>query len=79
MSAKHFCQGDNLFREGDPADCVMRVLSGAVEVLRQVNGSEVVLGRVQTGQHLGEMGVVEGRPRRSASARAVRLRSSAWS
>jgi hypothetical protein len=23
MSAKHFCQGDDLFREGDPADCVM--------------------------------------------------------
>jgi CRP-like cAMP-binding protein len=36
-----------------------------------VNGSEIVLGQVQAGQHLGEMGVVEGRPRRSASARAV--------
>jgi len=71
MPAKRFFQGDTLFREGDPADCVMRVLSGTVEVIRQVNGSEIVLGRVQTGQHLGEMGVIEGRPRRSASARAV--------
>ena len=71
MPAKRFFQGDTLFREGDPADCVMRVLSGTVEVIRQVSGSEIVLGRVQTGQHLGEMGVIEGRPRRSASARAV--------
>jgi len=71
MPAKRFFQGDTLFREGDPADCVMRVLSGTVEVIRQVNGSEIVLGRVQTGQHLGEMGVIEGRPHRSASARAV--------
>ena len=40
MPAKRFFQGDTLFREGDPADCVMRVLSGTVEVIRQVNGSE---------------------------------------
>ena len=71
MPAKRFFQGDTLFREGDPADCVMRMLSGTVEVIRQMNGSEIVLGRLQPGQHLGEMGVIEGRPRRSASARAV--------
>jgi CRP-like cAMP-binding protein len=71
LPAKHFFQSDALFREGDPADCVMRVLSGTVEVIRKLNGSEIVLGRVQTGQHLGEMGVIEGRQRRSASARAV--------
>jgi CRP-like cAMP-binding protein len=62
MPAKRFFQDDTLFREGDHADCVMRLLSGTVE-----DGSEIVIGRVQT-QHLGEMGVIEGRPRRSASA-----------
>jgi CRP/FNR family transcriptional regulator, cyclic AMP receptor protein len=71
MPTKHFFRGDILFREDDPADCVMRVLSGTVEVIREVNGSEIVLGRVETGQHLGEMGVIEGRRRRSSSARAV--------
>jgi CRP/FNR family transcriptional regulator, cyclic AMP receptor protein len=71
MPTKHFFRGDTLFREDDPADCVMRVLSGTVEVIREMNGSEIVLGRVQTGQHLGEMGVIEGRHRRSSSARAV--------
>jgi CRP/FNR family transcriptional regulator, cyclic AMP receptor protein len=71
MPVKHFFGGDVLFREGDPADCVLRILSGTAEVIRQMNGSEIVLGRVQSGQHLGEMGVVEGRPHRSASARAV--------
>jgi CRP/FNR family transcriptional regulator, cyclic AMP receptor protein len=70
MPAKRFFQGDTLFREDDPADCVMRVLSGTVEVFRQMKGSEIVLGRVQAGQHLGEMGIIEGRDRRSASARA---------
>jgi CRP/FNR family transcriptional regulator, cyclic AMP receptor protein len=71
MPTKRFFQGDTLFREDDPADCVMRVLSGTVEVIRQMNGSEIVLGWVQTGQHLGEMGVIEGRHHRSASARAL--------
>jgi CRP/FNR family cyclic AMP-dependent transcriptional regulator len=71
MAVKHFFGGDVLFREGDAADCVLRVLSGTVEVIRHMNGSEIVLGHVQMGQHLGEMGVVEGRHRRSAGARAV--------
>jgi len=71
MPAKRFFQGDVLFREGDPADCVMRVMSGTVEIIREANGLEIVLGRVRTGKHLGEIGVIESRPRRSASARAV--------
>jgi CRP/FNR family transcriptional regulator, cyclic AMP receptor protein len=71
MPTKHFFRGDILFKEDDPADCVMRVLSGSVEVIREVNGSEIVLGRVETGHHLGEMGVIEGRRRRSSTARAV--------
>jgi CRP/FNR family transcriptional regulator, cyclic AMP receptor protein len=65
-----FKKGDVLFREGDASDCVLRVRSGEIEVLREVGDASVLLGRVKGGEWLGEMGVVENRVR-SATARAA--------
>src|SRR6266404_773930 len=70
MTCTHFAEGQVLFREGDPADSVFRLLSGAVDILRELDGDPVLLGRVGAGQFIGEMGVVENRPR-SATARAA--------
>jgi CRP/FNR family cyclic AMP-dependent transcriptional regulator len=70
MTRTHFADGQTLFREGDPADSVFRLLSGIVEVLREVGGDTILLGKVGAGQFIGEMGVVENRPR-SATARAA--------
>jgi len=69
MTRAHFAEGQILFTEGDPADSVFRVLSGTVDVLRELNGYPILLGRVGVGQFVGEMGVIENRPR-SATARA---------
>ena len=66
---RHFNQGDFLFRQGDPSDYVLRVDSGSVEILREVGDISIVLGSVFAGQFVGEMGVIEKRPR-SATARA---------
>jgi len=71
MTARHFRQGELLFSEGDSVDGVLRVLSGRVEISRQRHGIDIVLGGVSSGQFLGEMGVIEGRPRRGATARAA--------
>lgn len=61
--------GAALFQEGDPSDVVYLVRSGTVAVIKERGDSPVLLGRVRTGEFLGEMGVVEGLPR-SATARA---------
>jgi CRP-like cAMP-binding protein len=66
---RHFNQGDILFRQGDPSDCVLRINTGSVEILREVSDSTVVLGSVLAGQFVGEMGVIEKRAR-NATARA---------
>src|SRR5471032_902549 len=58
-----------LFHEGDPADGVCMVLSGAVEVLRKVGSHEQVLGRFEEGEFLGEVAVLDGGGR-STCARA---------
>jgi CRP/FNR family cyclic AMP-dependent transcriptional regulator len=66
----HFADGQVLFSEGDPADSVFRVLRGTVDILRELDGEPILLGTVGAGQFVGEMGVVENRPR-SATARAA--------
>ena len=70
MTPTHFAEGQVLFREGDPSDSVFRVLSGAVEVFREIDGEPILLGTVGAGQFIGEMGVVENRSR-SATVRAA--------
>src|SRR5690242_8834194 len=70
MTRAHFAEGQILFRQGGPADSVCRLLSGAVDILRELDGEPVLLGTVGAGQFIGEMGVLENRPR-NATARAA--------
>src|SRR5215813_2693848 len=70
MTRMHFAEGQVLFREGHPANSVFRVLSGTVDIVRELDGEPILLGTVGVGQFIGEMGVVENRPR-SATARAA--------
>jgi CRP/FNR family transcriptional regulator, cyclic AMP receptor protein len=70
MICVHFAEGQALFREGHPANSVFRILSGTVDILRELDGEPILLGTVGAGQFIGEMGVVENRPR-SATARAA--------
>jgi CRP/FNR family transcriptional regulator, cyclic AMP receptor protein len=66
---RYFNPGDFLFRQGEPSDCVMRIERGEVEILRETGDMSIVLGTVLAGQFVGEMGVIERRPR-NATARA---------
>jgi CRP/FNR family transcriptional regulator, cyclic AMP receptor protein len=70
MTRTQFAEGQILFREGDSSDGVFRLLSGTVDVFRELDGDPIRLGTVGAGQFIGEMGVVENRPR-SATARAT--------
>jgi CRP/FNR family transcriptional regulator, cyclic AMP receptor protein len=67
---RRFEQGEVLFRQGDPSDVAIQILSGSAEVLRHAGDDAIVLGAVQAGEFVGEMGVLEDRPR-SATVRAA--------
>jgi len=67
---KQFDPDAILFRQGDPSDDVILILSGSAEVLRETGDEAIVLGTVAAGEFVGEMGVLEGRPR-SATVRAA--------
>ncbi len=70
MSELQFGPGDLIFAEGSPSTFVLRITGGEAEVLKTVEGSEVLLGRLKAGEYVGEMGVLEGRPR-GATVRAA--------
>ncbi|MEM7022474.1 MAG: cyclic nucleotide-binding domain-containing protein [Pseudomonadota bacterium] len=67
---KHFDRDAILFRQGDPSDNVILIISGSADVLRETGQDAIVLGTVAAGEFVGEMGVLEGRPR-SATVRAA--------
>src|SRR5258706_72403 len=54
MTCTHFAEGQVLFREGDPADSVFRLLTGAVGILRDVDADPVLLGTVGGKRVAGE-------------------------
>jgi putative ABC transport system ATP-binding protein len=62
--------GEVLFRQGDPSDLVYVVLSGAIDIVRELaNGDEELLTRLGPGDYFGELGPILSLPR-SATARA---------
>jgi CRP-like cAMP-binding protein len=61
-----------IFREGDPVDAFYLVQDGLVTVFRDVPGKpQQVLARLETGGFFGEMGLLNDKARRYASARTA--------
>lgn len=67
---KRFEPDEILFRQGDESDFAVLIISGQAEVLRAAGDDAIVLGTVAAGEFVGEMGVIDGRPR-SATVRAA--------
>jgi CRP-like cAMP-binding protein len=65
--ARDFTPGTVLFEEGQPGDYMYVVQSGEVEIRRLVGETERVLATLRPGEFLGEMAILNGRPR-SATA-----------
>lgn len=61
-------RGATLFDEGDAGDAIYAVLEGELEVVKGPGGQAQVLATVGPGAVLGEMSLLGGGARRSASA-----------
>ncbi|GIV97503.1 MAG: hypothetical protein KatS3mg057_2160 [Herpetosiphonaceae bacterium] len=71
VNQAHYEAGDYVFRQGDVGDQFYVVISGEVEIVRELpNGQQTVLARLGPGEHFGESALMTGR-RRNASVRAV--------
>ncbi len=69
IQLRKFTAGEFLFFEGDSSDFAYIIRSGRVEILKETPTGPVHLAVLGHGDVLGEMGLIDGRPR-SATARA---------
>ena len=60
---REFRAGDVLFKEGDTGDVMYVVQSGLVQVLKRVGDEERPLATLGRGEFLGEMAILNGKPR----------------
>jgi CRP-like cAMP-binding protein len=68
---RRFAAGQVIFTEGEPSDHLYVVRSGRVRILVQsVHGEEMTLALLGPGDSMGELSMIDGRPR-SASAEAL--------
>lgn len=71
MTPIKYNKGDILFKQGDEGDCMYDIKWGQVGVYDSYGTeNEILLATLSTDDFLGEMGMIEGRPR---SATAVAL------
>ncbi len=62
--------GDLVVEQGAPGNSLYIILSGELEIIKREGDQEVVLASLKTGEFVGEMSLLEQKPR-TASARAA--------
>jgi len=68
---QRYARGQTIFSRGDPGDRAFVILQGAIDlVIESADGRELILTRLDQGEHFGEMALVDDL-QRSASARAA--------
>ena len=67
---REYHAGDVLFREGESGDVMFVIQNGAVRITKQIGGDEKVLAVLGPGEFLGEMAILNGKPR-TATATVV--------
>ena len=67
---REYQPGDVLFHEGESGDVMFVIQSGAVRINKQAGGEQKVLAVLGPGEFLGEMAILNGKPR-TATATVV--------
>src|SRR4051812_48822325 len=67
---REYAPGTELFREGESGDVMFVIQAGAVRITKQIGGEPKVLAVLGPGEFLGEMAILNGKPR-TATATVV--------
>jgi CRP-like cAMP-binding protein len=67
---KTFQPGDDIVRQGDVGDCMYVIQQGDAEVLKEVDGEQIRVDIMKTGDIFGEIAIVE-HTTRSSTVRAI--------
>ena len=68
---RNYAADEVIFREGDPSDTAFVLVSGSVELYKDVENGQVMLEGPSPGEIFGETEALDGSPR-NATARAVK-------
>ena len=60
---RHYSPGDAVFHQGDVPGGLYLVGAGSVRVVRRSDDAELVLGTIEAGDCVGEIGVIDGKLR----------------
>lgn len=71
LQRQTFQPGDKIFKEGEDGNLAYVVQSGEVEIVKNIDGEDTVLGSITQGGIFGEMALIDSKPR-MASARCLK-------
>jgi CRP/FNR family transcriptional regulator, cyclic AMP receptor protein len=71
---REFAVGDLLFREGERGEEMYVIQSGAVQIVKRVGGQDRPLATLGKGEFVGEMAILNGRPRTATALALERTR-----
>jgi CRP/FNR family cyclic AMP-dependent transcriptional regulator len=69
-SEETYQDGEIIIKEGSPGDWIYYIISGAVEISKNIGGRRFVLHKLESGEIFGEVGFIGGM-KRSATVTAV--------
>ncbi len=69
VERRTYMAGDNIFKVGEDGNTAYIVQSGEVQIVKNIDGVETVLGTIGQGGMFGEMALIDSQPR-MANARA---------
>ncbi len=71
---REFQAGEVLFREGEPGDVLYVIQSGIIRITKHIGGTEKLLAILGPGDFLGELAVLNSKPRTATAAAAETAR-----
>jgi CRP-like cAMP-binding protein len=67
---REYSPGEVLFRQGEPGDVMFVIQSGAVRITKHVSGDDKLLAVLGPGEFLGELAILNAKPRTATATAA---------
>lgn len=74
LQERTYLKDEVMFSEGDIGRALFIVLSGSVQIRRNINGQDVVIATVNSGEIFGEMALLEEMPRTATAVAGEKTR-----
>ncbi len=67
LDRKVYAEGERIFREGESGSRAYIIQRGTVDIIKSINGEDIVVGSVGPGGIFGEMALIDDEPRMASA------------